>query len=99
MGGLSEGWVELELRIRDSLGTQAETDWTPEITSFKGAGKQKGPQRHRSGEERFVWQWLGRRDFKAREVSNRCQTWQRKAKKNEKRPLLCAFIVSFLIVK
>lgn len=52
--------------IRDSLGKQAETDWTPEITSFKGAGQQKGPQRGYSGEERFVWQRPGRRDFKAR---------------------------------
>lgn len=25
------------------LGKQAETDWTPEITSFKGAGQQKRP--------------------------------------------------------
>lgn len=74
--------------IRDSLGKQAETDWTPEITSFKGARQQKGPQRGMSGEERFVWQRLGRRDFKARGVSTQYQTWQGKAKKNEKRPLL-----------
>lgn len=85
--GLSEGWVELELMIRDSFGKQVETDWTPEITILKGQASRKD-LRGACQERRDLCGsgWGG--EILRQGSQHLDQTWQRKAKKNEERSLL-----------